>query len=158
MSLFAAQPGRLVSLVGATAVVVGSMLGVGIFLAPRIVADEVGNGLLFLSMWGLGGLVALAGAVAYAELGAMFPHAGGDYVYLRRSLGPSVAFAGGWVLFAGVFAGSIASMSVAVCRYQLPTLMPFYDPDTPLLLGVTMQHLLAVVVVVALTVLNSAGV
>jgi APA family basic amino acid/polyamine antiporter len=158
VSFFDTQPGRTIGVVGATSVVAGSMLGVGVFLVPRLVAEQVDNVVLFLSIWGLGGLVALAGALAYAELGGMFPHAGGDYVYLRQSLGPSAGFAGGWVLLAGVFAGSIASMSVAVCRYQLATLVPAFDPDAVIFVGVTAQQLLAVGVVIALTALNAWGV
>ena len=65
----------------------------------------------------------MAGAVACAELGTMMPRAGGDYVFQYEAFGPSVAFASGWVLFAAIFSGSIATMSVALCTYQLPVLL-----------------------------------
>jgi APA family basic amino acid/polyamine antiporter len=109
---------------GALAVIAGSMLGVGIFLTPATVAQEVSAGWSYQLLWALGGLVALSGAGAYAELGARFPRAGGDYVFLRHTFGNSLAFAAGWLLVVGVFAGSLASMSTGICQYQLPTLLP----------------------------------
>ncbi len=114
--------GRGIGLGGGTAIVIGSMLGVGIFLTPRLVATATTSPSLFLLLWAVGGLIALAGAVTYAELGTMMPDAGGDYVYLRRAFGSSTSFAAGCLLFLGVFAGSIASMSAATCRYQLALL------------------------------------
>jgi APA family basic amino acid/polyamine antiporter len=124
---------RVVGLGGALAIVAGSMLGIGIFLIPHVVAGLLHTPGWFLGAWLLGGLIALSGAVAYAELGAMFPRAGGDYVFLRESFGRSTSFACGWVLFAGVFTGSIATIAVPVCQYQLPALLaPWTDFDLTL--------------------------
>ena len=103
---------RVIGGLGGFAIVAGSMLGIGIFLSPSIVAAHVGSPGLFLAVWALGGLTALAGAVACAELGTMMPRAGGDYVFQYEAYGPSLAFASGWVLFAAIFCGSIATMSV----------------------------------------------
>lgn len=114
---------RVITKWGAVAVVAGSMLGVGIFLTPPLVAREVGSASAFLFVWLLGGLVALAGATVYGELGAMFPKAGGDYVYVREAFGDDVSFATGIVLFFGIFAGSIAAMSVALFQYQVHALV-----------------------------------
>ena len=97
---------RVIGPLGGFAIVAGSMLGIGIFLSPPIVAKHVGAPLPFLLVWMAGGLTALAGAVACAELGALFPRAGGDYVFQREAYGPSVAFASGWALFAAIFSGS----------------------------------------------------
>ncbi len=121
---------RVIGPASAISIVAGSMLGIGIFLTPRVVAGELHTAPLFLLAWLLGGLIALSGAVAYAELGVLFPKAGGDYVFLREAFGRSTSFAAGWLLFVGVFVGSIATMAVPVCLYQLPALLaPFVSVD-----------------------------
>ncbi len=103
--------------------VAGSMLGIGIFLSPPMVAGNTDSLWVFFALWLAGGIIALAGAAACAELATMMPRAGGDYVFQREAFGPSVAFASGWVLFATIFAGSIATMAVGVSAYQLPVLL-----------------------------------
>ena len=102
--------------------VVGSMLGVGIFLYPPIVASQTSPTIYFLT-WLFGGIIALAGAMVCAELSTMMPQAGGDYHFQRKTLNSSVAFATGWVLFLGIFSGSIATMSVALFQFQIPALV-----------------------------------
>ena len=89
---------RVIGPLGGFAIVAGSMLGIGIFLSPPIVAKYVAEPLPFLLVWVAGGLTALAGAVACGEVGAMFPRAGGDYVFQYEAYGQSVAFASGWTL------------------------------------------------------------
>jgi len=155
-----AQP-RVIGAVASIGIVVGSMLGVGIFLSPPVVAQHVDSQAAFFGVWVLAGLASLAGAVAYGELGAMMPRAGGDYAFQRAALGPSAAFATGWVLFAAVFAGSIASMAVGVAEHQLPALFGF-DPAGVLLtlpggLKLTSARAIALVLVVSLTALNFTG-
>ena len=170
-----AEGRRVIGGVASTAIVAGSMLGIGIFLAPPVVARHLPGLLPFFGAWLLGATVALSGASAYAELGAMLPRAGGDYVFHRRALGGSVAFATGWVLFGAVFAGSIAAISVPLCEFQLDTLLqgaaaalgrppgslslaePLFGlaPGAPWLPKGT--QLVALVVVVGLTALNAAG-
>lgn len=118
------QPGRVLGLTSAISLVAGSMLGIGIFLTPSLVVGQGLGAPWFFGLWVLVGLTALAGAVAYAELGAMMPEAGGDYIFLREALGPSAAFSCGWVIFGAVFTGSIASLAVPLCEYQLPALLP----------------------------------
>lgn len=114
---------RVIGAYAATAVVIGSMVGIGIFLAPPVVAEYAPSNWGFALVWLAGGLTALAGAVALAELGAMLPRAGGDYVFVREAFGSSVSFAAGWVLFGPVFAGSIAAIASALCHHQLPVLV-----------------------------------
>ena len=79
------------------ALVAGSMLGIGIFIAPPVVAAQLDRPGAFLVMWMIGGLSALCGALSVAELGSMMPTAGGDYPYLRRAYGPGWAYAAGGV-------------------------------------------------------------
>ena len=148
----------------AFSVVAGSMMGIGIFLMPQLVAQHVDSTWLFLAVWLLGGLFALAGAVACGELGAMMPRAGGDYVFQREAFGQSVAFASGWVLFAAIFTGSVAAVAVGVCQYQLPVLLgveTLTDPSDPAFYlfghGVSKAHAIAAVLVIAVTALNVAG-
>jgi APA family basic amino acid/polyamine antiporter len=152
---------RVIGATGGFAVVAGSMLGIGIFLSPPIVAGQVDSTILFYFLWFFGGVIALAGAVACAELGAMMPRSGGDYVFQYEAFGPSVAFASGWVLFAAVFAGSIATMSVGLCTYQIPVLFGV-DLSTNVLVlpwghPITGSECAALTLVVALTVINTLG-
>ena len=98
------------------------MVGVGIFIHPPGIAKLVNSDEAFLAVWTLAGLTAFAGATAYAELGAMMPRAGGDYVFIREAFGPSMGFACGWVTFLGGGCGSIATLSVALAQFQIPVL------------------------------------
>jgi APA family basic amino acid/polyamine antiporter len=100
------------TLVDATLLVVSSVIGVGIFLTPGAVAAALPSPGAFLAAWAVGGLLSLAGALANAELGAMYPHAGGDYVYLREAWHPAAGFAIGWLSFFVVYAGTVATLSV----------------------------------------------
>ncbi len=157
----AEQPPRVMGGVAAFAVVAGSMLGIGIFLAPPIVARHVDSQLAFMGLWLAGGLTALGGAVACAELAVMMPRSGGDYVFQREAFGPSVAFASGWVLLAAIFAGSIAAVATGMCTYQLPTLLGV-DLRTLLVttdIGWQLQpaQLVAVGLVLLLTLINTLG-
>jgi APA family basic amino acid/polyamine antiporter len=92
--------------------VVSSIIGVGIFLTPGVIADHVPLPGLFLVAWLAGGLLSLAGALANAELGAMYPRAGGDYVYLREAYHPAAGFLVGWLSFFVIYAGTIATLAI----------------------------------------------
>src|SRR5207249_3336756 len=102
---------RSLSLTDATMLVVSSVIGVGIFLTPGAIADLLPSPGLFLSAWLLGGLLSLAGALANAELGAMYPHAGGDYVYLREAYHPFAGFVVGWLSFFVIYSGTVATLA-----------------------------------------------
>ena len=112
----AAHPGdRLVrglSLTDAVFLVVSSVVGSGIFLTPGQVADLLPSARLILAAWLAGGLLSLAGALANAELGAMYPRAGGDYVYLREAFHPVAGFLVGWLTFFVIYAGTIATLAI----------------------------------------------
>jgi APA family basic amino acid/polyamine antiporter len=100
------------TLTDATLLVVSSVIGVGIFLTPGAVADALPRPGAFLAAWAVGGILSLAGALANAELGAMYPHAGGDYVYLREAWHPLAGFVVGWLSFFVVYAGTVATLAV----------------------------------------------
>ena len=102
---------RQLSLTDATMLCVSSVIGVGIFLTPGTVADVLPHPGLFLLAWLIGGLLSLAGALANAELGAMYPHAGGDYVYLREAYHPLAGFLIGWLSFFVIYAGTVATLA-----------------------------------------------
>lgn len=101
----------------AAAIVLSNVIGGGIFFVPVIVAQMVPSGAGMLAVWLLGGALAFAGAMAYAELAALRPRAGGEYVYLRDAFGPLAAFLTGWTSFVAGFSGAIAASSVALADY-----------------------------------------
>lgn len=104
------QP-RVLSLRDATMLVVSSVIGVGIFLTPSSVAARLPSPFWFACAWIAGGVLSLGGALANAELGTMYPHAGGNYVYLRAAYHPMAGFVVGWVQFFAIFAGTVATLA-----------------------------------------------
>ncbi len=141
------------------ALVAGSMLGIGIFIAPPVVAAQLDRPGAFLIMWMIGGVSALCGALSVAELGSMMPTAGGDYPYLRRAYGPGWAYAAGWLQLLAIFPGSLAAMAVATAKFQFPIVFGTAF-DVPAMLGVPIDPAMfwAVLIVVSLTGLNHVGV
>jgi APA family basic amino acid/polyamine antiporter len=103
----------------ATMVVIGGIIGSGIFINPYIVAQRLDSSVLVLAAWVAGGAIALAGAYSYAELGAVFPKAGGQYVYLRDGYHPIVGFLYGWALLALIESGAIAAVAITFANYAL---------------------------------------
>jgi basic amino acid/polyamine antiporter, APA family len=99
--------------------VMGGIVGSGIFINPYVVAQQVHTPLLILGAWAVGGLVALAGALVYAELAARRPEVGGQYAYLRDAFHPSVAFVYGWTLLLVTQTGGMAAVAVTFARYFL---------------------------------------
>lgn len=97
--------------------IAGSTIGIGIFVMTGIVAEQIPSPGILLLVWLLGGLLALAGALSCAELGASLPYAGGDYVYLREAYGPLLAFLSGWASFFVTFSGSAASLAVGFTQF-----------------------------------------
>src|ERR1700722_5324008 len=102
---------RALGVVDASLIVVGSIVGAGIFLVSGDVAGLVRSPAAFLATWVIGGVVALAGALSNGELGGMFPRSGGEYVYLREAYGPRFGFLSGWTAFWIAFPGSIAALA-----------------------------------------------
>ncbi len=118
---------RRLGLFDATMIIVGNIIGIGIFTTTGLVADVLPNSKMILFVWILGGLLTLCGALTYAELGAMLPQAGGEYVYLREAYGPFWAFLSGWTYFFVTNPGSIAAMSLGGCAYLKPFWPSFFD-------------------------------
>src|SRR5437660_8084073 len=108
---------RRLGLFDATMLVMGGIVGSGIFMNPYVVARQVRTPALILGAWVLGGLIALAGAFIYAELAALRPEVGGQYAYLRDAFHPAVAFLYGWALLLVVQTGGMAAVSRALGRY-----------------------------------------
>ena len=101
----------------AALVVVGGIIGGGIFLNPGIVAQRTESGLALLLMWAAAGVITLVGALCYAELGARRPHAGGTYVYLREAFGPLAGFLFGWTMLLVIYSGSSAAVATIFASY-----------------------------------------
>ncbi|MDH5654285.1 MAG: amino acid permease [Spirochaetia bacterium] len=120
---------RDLGLTTAVLVVIASMIGSGIFGNTGIIQQAVGNPLIVLLLWLLGGLIALSGALCYAELASMMPHAGGEYVYLKHSFGLMPSFLTGWVSFIVGFSAPAAASALLVANYLYETLHIAY-PDS----------------------------
>src|SRR5438874_12440894 len=108
---------RKLGLFDATMIVMGGIIGSGIFMNPYVVAQQVHTPFLILGAWAAGGAVALAGAFVYAELAARRPQVGGQYAYLREAYHPSVAFVYGWVLLLVTQTGGMAAVAITFARY-----------------------------------------
>lgn len=103
----------------ATMVVIGGIIGAGVFINPYIVAQRLDTPLLVLGAWAAGGAIAIAGALSYAELGAIFSNAGGQYVYLRDGLHPLAGFLYGWAMLLVIESGAIAAVAITFATYAL---------------------------------------
>lgn len=132
----------------ATMVVVGGIIGSGIFINPYIVAQRLDSTPLVLAAWAAGGAIALAGALSYAELGALFPKVGGQYAYLRDAYHPLAGFLYGWALLAVIETGAIAAVAIAFANYALRLVGRADLPATPL----------AIAALVLLSAINYIGV
>lgn len=120
---------RRLGLWSAVAVLVGSTIGSGIFRTPAVVAVRIGDAPTVLLAWVLGGVVALCGALTYAELSAAYPRSGGLYVFLREAFGPRVAFAFGWAELAVIRPGAYGAIATTAAAYGLRGLG--WDPAAP---------------------------
>ncbi|HJU73053.1 MAG TPA: amino acid permease, partial [Gemmatimonadaceae bacterium] len=108
---------RELGLFTAALLVVGGIIGSGIFFTPGEVARALPNGTWILVVWGIGGILAFAGALTYAELGAMLPQAGGPYVYLLQGFGALAAFLYGWMVLLSIATGALAAVAMGFAAY-----------------------------------------
>jgi basic amino acid/polyamine antiporter, APA family len=162
---------KAMTLTDATMLVAGSMIGSGIFIVSADIGRTVGSPFWLLMAWLVAGIVTVLGALAYGELAAMFPRAGGQYVFLRESMGHLMGFLYGWTLFIVIQTGTIAAVAVAFGRF-LGVLWPAITPDRfgwfpqfdvitpggPIQLGLSPQRAIALVTIWILTWVNLRGV
>ncbi|MEW5902291.1 MAG: amino acid permease, partial [Acidobacteriota bacterium] len=140
---------RVLGLWDMVSIVVGGVIGSGIFLVPADIARAVGAPLLIFAVWAFGGLLSYFGALAFSELGAALPKAGGMYCFLRESYGSLVAFLFGWTLFLVIDSGAVATLIVAFSSNYLPY---FID------LSPFAQKIVAALFILFLVVVNYVGV
>lgn len=153
-----------IRLYDAVMLVSGSMIGSGIFIVSADVARQVGSSGWLLASWLLAGVLTMVGALCYGELTAMFPHAGGQYVFLQKAYGKLTGFLYGWSFFAVIQTGTIAAVAVAFAKYS-GVLFPDFISDKHEFFAIgdssfklTSQRLLAIISIVILTYANTRGV
>jgi basic amino acid/polyamine antiporter, APA family len=163
------EPGfvRAIGLFDGTMIVVGSMIGSGIFIVAADIARQTGSSGGLLLTWILTGLLTVTAALSYGELAALFPHAGGQYIYLREAYSPLWGFLYGWTLFLVIQTGTIAAVAVAFARY-LGVIFPAISAQAwivqPIALGskyaisLSVQQFAGVLMILLLTFLNTRGV
>ena len=139
---------RKLGLLDATSIVIGIVIGSGIFLLPNLIARSVPSGPAILAIWIVAGVLSLFGSLAYAELGAMMPATGGQYVYLREAFGPLCAFLCGWVFVLAVIPGGTGFLAVGFSIY-----LDRFVPLSPVA-----RKLVSVVLVLTLSAINYIGV
>jgi len=152
---------RELGLLDSTMIVVGSMIGSGIFIVSADIARTVGSSGYLLLVWLITGVITLIGALSYGELASMMPYAGGQYVYIREAYNKLVGFLYGWTLFLVIQTGTIAAVAVAFAKFT-GVIVPWFSANNILLelygLKISAAQLLAIVSVVFLTYVNVRGV
>ena len=143
------QLARRLNLFDATLLVIGNVVGAGIFTTSGFLAGELPQPSFFIGIWILGGLLTLCGALTYAELAAMFPHSGGDYQFLKAAYGPWAGYLLGWVSFWIIYPGSIAALSIALVSY----LKGFFPLGT-----LALEKIFAIGIILFLSLVNCRGV
>ena len=152
---------RELGLLDGTMLVVGSMIGSGIFIVSADIARQVGSAGWLILIWVLSGLITVIAAVSYGELSAMFPKAGGQYVYLKEAYNPLISFLYGWSFFTVIQTATIAAVAVAFAKFTA-YLLPMFSEDLVAIdlgfLQITPAQLLSLVLIVLLTFINTRGV
>ncbi|HEY9045668.1 MAG TPA: amino acid permease [Ohtaekwangia sp.] len=148
-------------LLDATMIVAGSMVGSGIFIVSSEITRSVGGAGYLVAMWILTGIITIIAAISYGELSAMFPKAGGMYVYLREAFGPLTGFLYGWAFFTIIQTGTIAAVGVAFAKFTAYLLPAVGEENILLSVGtfkLKASQLVSIGVIVLLTYINSKGV
>jgi APA family basic amino acid/polyamine antiporter len=147
-------------LLDSTMIVIGSMIGSGIFIVSADIARNVGSPGMLLVVWLVTGIITVIGALSYGELAGMMPQAGGQYVYLREAYNPLIGFLYGWTLFLVIQAGTIAAVAVAFAKFTA-VLMPGLSEKNVLLeiagLKISAAQILAILSIAILTYVNTRG-
>src|SRR5512140_1824224 len=148
-------------LVDSTTLVMGSMIGSGVFIVAADISRQVQSPGLLMMTWLVTAALTLTAALSYGELAAAMPQAGGQYVYLREAFGPLFGFLFGWTMFLVIQTGTIAAVAVAFAKYT-GVFFPWFSARNYLLgsgrLGLTTQQLLAIALIVFLTWSNTRGI
>lgn len=154
---------RKIGLFSATNLVMANMIGTGIFTTSGFIMGKLQDPTALLLCWLAGGALALCGALCYAELGANFPQAGGEYVFLRHSFGPAMAFLSGWISLTVGFSAPIAAASIAFATYLWPVIGPenvpslVYKLDGFTILTLSIKEGIAIGVILLLTLVHYFG-
>src|ERR1700704_481989 len=147
-------------LLDATTLVMGSMIGSGIFIVSADIARQTKSPGLLIVTWIVAASLTLIAALSYGELAAAMPRAGGQYVYLREAFGPLTGFLYGWTMFLVIQTGTIAAVAVAFAKF-MGVFFPWVSAQNYLFgagkLGVTTQQLMAITTLVLLTAVNTRG-
>jgi len=141
-------PLRTLSTLDVVCLIIGTVIGAGIFKAPSVVAGQMDSALAFLLIWVVGGLISIAGALCYAELATSHPHPGGEYHYLSKAFGKRIAFFYAWARSTVIITGSIAILAITLGDY-MTTIWP---------LGPYSNYLWAMLSIVATSALNLLGI
>ena len=152
---------RELGLLDGTMLVVGSMIGSGIFIVSADIARQVGSAGWLTLIWLISGLITMIAAVSYGELSAMFPKAGGQYVYLKEAYNKLIAFLYGWSFFAVIQTGTIAAVGVGFSKFAAYLYPPLSDENILYELGsfkLNAAQIVSIVTIVLLTYVNSRGV
>ncbi|MFH1224112.1 MAG: amino acid permease [Pseudomonadota bacterium] len=151
---------RSLNLFDATMLLMGSMIGSGIFIVTADVARTVGSSGYMLVAWAVAGVMTVIAALCYGELASMMPRVGGQYVYLREAYNPLMGFLYGWTFFLVMQTGTIAAISMAFAKYT-GVIFPFFSDKNVLLdiglLKINSAQLLAISIIVVLTYVNTRG-
>src|ERR1700690_3190270 len=158
-----------------TMIVAGSMIGSGIFIVSADIVHQVQSPALLLVVWVVAGIMTLIGALSYGELAAAMPHAGGQYVYLRESLGPLWGFLYGWTMLLVIQTATIAAVSIAFAKFTA-VMIPWFSASSwilkvgtfgpwhfwfgslgPYNVGLNRQNLLGILSIILLTWINTRG-
>src|SRR6478735_1970209 len=144
-------------LLDATTLVIGSMIGSGIFIVAADISRQVKSPGLMIMAWVVTALLTMIAALSYGELAAAMPHAGGQYVYLREAFGPLYGFLYGWTLFLVIQTGTIAAVAVAFAKFT-GVFFPGIAAENHILPFLSTQQLVAISVIILLTWVNTRGV
>ena len=144
-------------LLSATTLVIGSMIGSGIFIVSADISRQVGSPGLLIAAWVFTALLTMMAALSYGELAAMMPQAGGQYVYLREAFGPLAGFLFGWTMFLVIQTGTIAAVAVAFAKFA-GVFFPGIAAGNQILPFVNTQQLVAIAIVLLLTWVNTRGI
>lgn len=148
-------------LLDATMIVAGSMIGSGIFIVSADITRNVGSTGWLMAVWIITGFMTVAAALSYGELSAMFPKAGGQYVYLKEAYNPLIAFLFGWSFFSVIQTATIAAVAVAFAKFTA-YLFPYFSEDIIVFksgfLNITRAQLLSLLVIIVLSFINTRGI